>query len=196
MQENVFIILVPSVPGEAITKPRIQSRNYEKFSGPTLNELKKTVKDMLTSRDVTEFVDVIEYTYSGQTEDRAYEDYTGRSHVAFDFRVARVSTATDKNKTPKLEIPVVVNPAGMIALDTDLEGKPFRPQAHRGLHSKTISYTVERWRRCCAIRDGIVALDKMLYDMFGQDRGEAEQKIDALGTKSLLLAGLNKELES
>src|SRR5271157_3727030 len=87
MERDLFVILVPDSPGDAIvtTYGRL---NYKSFHSPTLAEAKEEVKTYLNSRDATTFVDVIEYTCRGKDEDTGIVNGVG-----FDFRVARASVA-------------------------------------------------------------------------------------------------------
>jgi hypothetical protein len=107
--------------------------------------------------------------------------------VGFDFQVALVSLACDRSGSPKLEIPIEVDEQGRISVVTrDLE--ELGPQTHRWTKFPCrISFTVERWIKCCAIRDGIAKLDKLLFELLGNDGEKAELKLDAIGSNPLRL---------
>jgi len=186
MERNIFTIHVPAEPGGTISSDR-ETRNYESFSAPTLDEVKKATGDFLRSRDQTEFVDVIEYTYAGASVDSRSSFAPAQNYVGFDFRVARVSLAVDRSGRPKLEVPVAVDSHGNITVETSF-GVICGPQAHKWQSFPAfVPFTVERWRKCCVIRDGIIALDKMLFALLGDDGEKAAAKLDAVGSNPLLL---------
>ena len=182
LQTNVFIIVVPNSPdGELITKEG--QRSYESFKAPTLDVVKAEVEKFLKERDVTDFVDVIEYNYSGTKE--AAHWGSAQNTVGFDFRVARVSIALDRSQRPKLEIPVDIDDSGNITV-SDFFGKACSPQAYRHRHDARLPFSVDRWRKCCAISDGIKTLDRLLFELLGKDGDEGAAKLDAVANGSLL----------
>lgn len=186
MESNVFVIHVPTAPDVAISTERDQ-RNHESFSAPTLNEVKKTAQEFLTSRDQTEFVDVIEYNYSGASEDRRSRFSSVNNFVGFDFRVARVSVVRDRSDRPKLEQPIEIDEQGRISVEIRY-GEVCSPEAHRfNSLSSRIPFSIERWRKCCAIREGIEKLDKMLFELLGRDGDQCALRLDAIGLNPLML---------
>jgi len=186
LEGNTFIILVPDNPGTAVNT-KGYDRNYESFSATLLEDVKEEVRAHLKSRDKTAFVDVIEYNYSGSKE--AAHWGSAQNTVGFDFRVARVAVAQDRNGRPKLEVPIDVDAEGNVAVSRwNGEKEECSPQAYRHKHDSRIVFTIERWRKCCAIRDGIAKLDKMLFELLGADGAEAAAKLDAVGGNPLLAA--------
>ena len=191
MSSNVFTIHVPTSPGAVISTEPGQ-RNHESFSATTLDEVKKAAQFFLTERDQTEFVDVIEYNYAGANEDRHSHFTSVQNFVGFDFRVARVSLARDRSDRPKLEMPVEIDEMGRISVESRY-GEELGPQSHRWqAFPSTIPFSVERWRKCCAIRDGIATLDKMLFELLGRDGEQAAMKLDVIGSNPLMLTTATK----
>jgi len=186
MERDLFVILVPGGPGEEIDPNRLRV-HQELFEAPTLAEAKAAAKSFLISRDVTEFVDVIEYTWRGLEEHSGFGGDT--KSISLDFRVARVSVARNKFDEPKLEIPVDIDESGHIAV-AEAFGKPCRPESHNMYHSESVLFTIDRWRKFCAIKDGLTSLGKMLANLLGPDGNEVGAKLDAIGANPLLLAGL------
>lgn len=192
MEKNVFTIHVPSSPGGEINTERGR-RDYESFHAPTLEEVKKSVGEYLHGRDKTDFVDVIEYNYAGTRGDRYSHLSSVDNFVGFDFRVARVSTAKTDRGRAKLEIPVEVDEIGNISVEK-VCGEEHGPISHNWTsYPATMAFTVERWRKCCAIRDGIAELDRLLFELLGGE--ETERKLDALRAGSLSLPPLAIEVE-
>jgi hypothetical protein len=185
MERDLFVIVVPGGPGEEIDPNRLRV-HQELFEAPTLAEAKAAAKAFLLSRDVTEFVDVIEYTWRG-SEDSCFSGNT--KSIGFDFRVARVSVAQDKHGRSKLEIPVDIDESGHITVAVAF-GTPCRPESHNCHHSESIPFTIDRWRKCRAIKDGLAVLGKMLAELLDKDGDTAAAKLDAIGSNPLLLAGL------
>lgn len=178
---NQFVILLPNTPGEK-ADPAVSPINYECFSGAILEEVKKTTVEFAKQRDVTEYVDVIEYECHGigpaSYDYRPYE-------VGFNFRVARVSVACSNRSIPKLEQPVEIDDDGNVTNRT-WNGDPCLPQAHRREFDYSMEFTVERWRKCCAIRDGIEKLNGALRELLGK-ASEAGKMLDSLGGPLLLV---------
>jgi hypothetical protein len=199
MSSNDFSIRVPCTPGAVIEgvretqdedgTTRIAS-DYEIFSDKSLEALKGTVSNFLKTRDTTTFVDVIEYCYTGLKSGRHWG--SASNHVGFDFRVARVSTARNVHGTPKLEIPVVVDSLGIVSVRVTFE-KECGPESHSHRFDSAMTFTVERWQKCCAIRDGIRRIDTMLSTLFEQDGVDAERALDALPEKTRLLLGVSED---
>jgi hypothetical protein len=177
MSANVFAVRVPRTPGEK-AEVTTEGVNYETFSAATLEEVKQKVDKFLRARDTTEFEDVIEYELD--------RDGFGRvnNSVGFDFRVARVSLARDGNDRPKLEVSVEIDCAGMVAV-ADYFGHPATPQAHSGRYDYAVPYTVERWRKCVVLRDGIAELRRMVGELFGEGGESSAARLDALEKKLL-----------
>jgi hypothetical protein len=191
METNQFVILVPRNPGEAVNTKLGRGANYDMFTDPALAEAKRKAEDFLKSRDVTEFEDVIEYNHLGSAKGNHYREVD--NSAGFEFRVARVSCARDGNGDPKLEISVDVDDAGCITV-SDWVGQPAVPEAHRSEYDSSIPFTVERWRKCCLIRDGLAAIGKMLTELFGKGSEDAATKLDVLRANTrLLLASLSSE---
>ena len=164
---------------------------YESFSATTLNDVKKTVYDFLTSRDKTEFVDVIEYNYVGASHNSSFALFD--CFVGFVFRVARVSVAKDSSGRPKLEQPIEIDDQGIISVETRY-GETCGPEAHKSsAFPSTITFSIERWRKCCAIRDGIARLDEVLSEILGDDGESAALKLDTVRHDPLVLAANNGE---
>ena len=68
------------------------------------------------------------------------------------------------------------------------DGEEVGPQAHIwSSFSSTIPFSIERWRKCRVIRDGIARLDKMLFELLGHDGERVALKLDAVGCNQLLL---------
>jgi hypothetical protein len=145
--------------------------------------VKTLVRDFLNARDKTEFVDVIEYSYDG-----CHSGSPSR-HISFSFCVVRVSMSKDHGGQPRLEIPIEVSGEGVITVRNDMEGAPKLPQAHRFRgHSQMIGFTIERWKKCCAIWDGITKLHDLLVGVLGYGNEQTEKELDAIGANPLLLA--------
>jgi hypothetical protein len=179
MEGNQFVILVPGSPGEAINPSnRRNMANYDSFKAPTLGEAKEAARAFLVSRDTTDFIDVIEYTCSCPGI-KTYHSTDSENRVGFDFRVARVSVAQDKIGRPKLEIPVEVDGDGKIAVSVSF-GETCKPHSHQWKHDQSMGFTVDRWRKCRAIEDGIASLGKMLANLLGPDGNEVGAKLDAI----------------
>ena len=54
-------------------------------------------------------------------------------------------------------------------------------------------FTIERWRKCCSIRDGISALGKILSELLGKEDDSAA-KLDSIQPRlQLSLSGLMEE---
>jgi len=157
---NEFVIVVPCAPGAKA------ERSDPVVRAPTLAEAKQKVADLLKARDVPGFEDVIEY--SCPTRERwAGEDDT---HASFDFRVARVSTSRDPRvNRPLVEIGVEVSEKGEISEEVSgMTGEPYAPQKYHAQFDHMIPFTVERWRKCCAIKAAMVRLREMLIDLLGR----------------------------
>ena len=184
MEANQFVILVPRNPGEAVNTKLGRGVNYDMFTDPALGEAKRKAKEFLKSRDVTEFEDVIEYNHFGSERSHHYREVD--NSVGFEFRVARVSCAKDGHGRPKLEISVDADDAGCITV-SDWVGQPVIPEAHRSEYDSSIPFTVERWRKCCGIRDGIAAIGKMMTELFSKGSDEAATRLDTLRTNMPLL---------
>ena len=196
MESNEFVILVPDNPGEAVVTKSGARRTYQPFRAATLAEAKEAVKACLSFRDTTEFVDVIEYDCLGVSS-HSYMEVA--DSVGFDFRVARVSVAKDQWDHPKLEIPVDIDDDGHITITKwgfDGSEKLCSPQAHRTSYDTAMPFTVSRWRTCRAIKDGILAIGKMLFELLGESGDAAGAKLDALPCAPLLLTGLIKTAEN
>ena len=194
METNQFVILVPRNPGEAINTKLGRGVNYDMFTDPALAEAKRKAEDFLKSRDVTEFEDVIEYNFFGSERSNHYREVD--NSVGFEFRVARVSCARDGNGRPKLEISVDVDDSGCITV-SDWVGQPAVPEAHRSEYDSSIPFTVERWRKCCGIRDGLAAIGKMMTELFSKGSDEAATSLDALRANTpLLLASPSAEVDT
>jgi hypothetical protein len=192
MEHNLFTIHVPGTPG-AVINTEHGKRDYESFTAPLLDEAKKKAREYLVARDTTDFVDVIEYSYEGAGDRHAHMGQT-ENFVGFDFRVFRVSKACYYSGRAKLEIPVVVDVAGNISVETDpFSGKERGPESHRfHTYAASIPYTVERWRKCCAIRDGISKLGDLLLDILGDGGASTADKLDAIGDNQLLLSSISR----
>ena len=194
MEDNQFVILVPRNPGEAVNTKLGRGVNYDMFADPALAEAKRKAEEFLKSRDVTEFEDVIEYNYLGDSKENVYREVD--NSAGFEFRVARVSCARDGNGHPKLEISVDVDDSGCITV-SDWAGQPAVPVAHRRKHDNSIPFTVERWRKCCGIRDGLAAIGKMMTELFSKGSDEAATRLDALRANTpLLLASPSVEADT
>ena len=176
MEQNVFTILVPRNPGDTVNTKLGRGINYDAFSGPTLRDVKGEVEAFLTARDVTEFKDVIEYNYLGSVRNNSYSEV--ENSVGFDFRVARVSAVKHGDGKPKLEIRIDVDEVGCIAIAHWGE-ETCKPQAHSQEYDNSIPFTVKRWQKCCAIKDGIARIGKMLSDLFGKGDDEAAGSLDS-----------------
>lgn len=175
MEQNVFTILVPRNPGEPVNTKLGRGVNYDSFSGSTLAEVKKDVEAFLAARDVTEFADVIEYNHLGSSKNSSYREV--ENSVGFDFRVARVSAVKHGDGRPKLEISVDVDDAGHITT-ADWFGEPCKPQAHNREYDSSIPFTVGRWQRCCAIRDGLAEIGRMLTELFSEGGDGTAGRLD------------------
>ena len=175
MDQNVFTILVPRNPGEPVNTKLGRGVNYDSFRGSTLAEVKKDVEAFLAARDVTEFVDVIEYNHLGSSKNNSYREV--EDSVGFDFRVARVSAVKHGDGRPKLEISVDVDDAGRITIG-DWFGEPCKPQAHSREYDSSIPFTAGRWQRCCAIRDGLAEIGRMLTELFSEGGDGTAGRLD------------------
>lgn len=185
MEANVFTILVPETPGEAVSTKR-GSRNFEIFRSANLEEVKKNVSEYLFTRDKTDFVDVIEYNYSGTRAEKHTHFGALKNQVGFEFCVSRVSVAQTKSGRAKLEIPINVDDHGNISVQTGFDENPLGPQSHSWHgHPYSMPFTVERWKKCKAIENGIAALDKLLFELLCGD--DADKKLDLIGGNPLLL---------
>ena len=182
-----FTILVPHTPG-AKAKPN-ESSGYEVFRATSLDEVKRAVKDALTARDVTDYEDVIEYECTGVTDQVGYNRCD--CDVGFDFKVARVSVVKNEYGDPKLEKSVNIGDDGTITEDRSFDGTPYQPSRHhRGFH-RSMPFTIERWRKCCAIREGIKKLHELLEELFVGD--DVSAKLDALRNPLLLGAASSRK---
>jgi hypothetical protein len=177
MSDNLFAVRVPRAPGEK-AEVTAEGVNYETFSAATLEEVKQKVDEFLRSRDTTEFEDVIEYELD--------RDGFGRvnNSVGFDFRVARVSLARDGNDVSKLEVRVEVDDEGKVYVENHF-GHPATPTAHSGRYDYSVPYTVERWRKCVVLRDGIAELRRMVGELFGEGGEATAARLDAFEKKLL-----------
>lgn len=177
VESGTFSILIPTAPGARVEPRRRDS--FELSRGRDLDELKKVVREHLISRDVTDFHDIIEcYVDYDDDEDNA---------VRFDFEVARVSTAVNGQGDPKLEMSIILSEAGEIT-ETLLGGDhPPRAYREKRLVSRLIRipFTVERWHKCVAIRDGIRTLRSAMENLFGGP--DVAAKLDLAGKQQLLL---------
>jgi hypothetical protein len=188
MEGAEFTIHVPHRPGEkAAVTPH--GPNYETFSSKSLDELEGRVKEYLVSRDTTTFEDVIEYNLIDSHGYRSLSETD--NDVGFDFRVARVSLAKDRNGRPKLEISLDVDGDGCLSV-ADWCGKLASPQAHQFRFCHSMPYTADRWRKCCAIRSGIADLRKRLTDLLGEGGDKAACRLDGVEDKSPLLAEVKR----
>lgn len=169
VKNSQFTVLVPTAPEAPVVKH--DPKTWEHFSAKSLDDIKTRIAAFLRERDTTEFVDVIEYPIGDATwcGDERYS-------VHFDFRVARVSVAGGAR--PKLEKCIALDDAGSITEACDSTGQPYHPGAHHWKFDGRMPFTVERWRKCVAIRDGIAALKKKLTELFkGED---AAARLDRL----------------
>ena len=191
MEDNQFVILVPRTPGEAVNTKLGRGVNYDSFRAATLADAKKSVEAFLAGRDVTDFRDVIEYDYLGSERDNRYREV--QNSVGFDFRVARVSVAENGNGHPMLEISIDVDEDSGHIKVSDMFGEPSKPMSHRGEYDFSIPFTIERWRKCCAIRDGIAALGKTLTGLLG-GKDDSAARLDSIQPRlQLSLSGLVAE---
>ena len=164
---NIFVLVVPSAPGAV--PDRLDSSTYEQFADKDLDAAKKAAEAYLKGRDVAAFEDVIEYSVG---------DYFQRREsnlVVFDCRVARVSRDSEGNF--KLEKEVSVGEDGAITEDVWSDAKTCPPGPYKHGFDLSVPYTVERWRKCVAVRDGLLALKKMLDEVFA-DESKAGQMLD------------------
>jgi len=186
VERSIFLIYVPPAPG-IVSNDR--SDYLEVVRAPTLEELKKSVKELLVKRDVTKFEDVIEYSFEvpGQ-RDRDLR-------IGFDFRVARVSESRNKRGSALLEILIEVDEEGEIHVRKDLDGEPYPMQKHHYSLDHSMPYTASRWRKCRQIRDGIAALGEALQELLAEDG--VGDRLDAIGKGSpLLLEGVKSSRET
>jgi len=115
------------------------------------------------------------------------EPYT----VGFDFRVQRVSVVDTSYHCPRLEIQIDIDDTGVITVH-DWFGEPSTPQQHQNFgFEQRMPFTVERWRKCQAIRDGIEDLKKCLDELF---KDGAAERLDALKGTPLLATGTETKL--
>lgn len=162
---NIFVLVVPSAPGAV--PDRFDSSTYEQFADKDLDAAKKAATDYLKKRDVAAFEDVIEYTVG---------DYFQRREgnlVVFDCRVARVSR--DAEGKFKLEKEVSVGEDGTITERTWSDGETCPVVSYKHEFELSVPYTLERWRKCTAVRDGLLVLKKILDEVFADEEGAAEK---------------------
>jgi len=180
-----FVIHVPKTPG-GVAEVTVDGVEYESFKAPTLGEVKRLVDEFLLARDTTTFEDVIEYSLEldgfGKTD----------NSVGFEFRVARVSIARNRNDEPKLEVDVRVDDVGVVTVAQYSDG-PAAPSAHSGRYDDSIPYTVERWRKCVELRDGIAELRRRVHELFREGGEESAARLDALEKKLFLGGSLDSE---
>lgn len=192
--DNHFHILVPQTPGAAILE-LTPLTEIDSFKAPTLEEAKKAVEEFLRGRDKTEFVDVIEYRYTGPDDARQCSWGIANNSVGFEFRVARVSIARSRGggNSPKLEMLIDVDDDGNISLEQGFGGQPYPTQSYRRSDlESSIPFTKGRWRKCRAICDGLEKLHEALNELLGDEKSIA-QKLDALGDQPLMLASLRAQ---
>lgn len=185
LEGNDFEIRVPEGPDGAPVDPE-RARRHESFKAATLAEVKEKVVAYLRGRDVTEFSDVIEYTLEGAGERSNFRK--ADSCVGFDFRAARVSASRDRTGSPKLEIPVTVSPDGVLSV-AEAFGVARNVRGHVYGHHSSMPFTVERWKKCCSIKEGILKISEMLGELFGEGGDEAGTRLDAVGSRAQSLIG-------
>jgi len=186
VEKNVFLIYVPEAPG---VQESDRSGYQEAVRAATLEELKKSIKDLLIKRDalLVNFDDVIEYSFEVSS--------SGQRRIGFDFRVARVSQSKDRWGHPLLEIVVDVDEEGRISVTEDHSGEPYPMQKHHQSMDYSMPYSAERWRKCRQIREGLADLGDALQTLLAEDG--AGDRLDALGKGSpLLLEGVKSSREN
>jgi hypothetical protein len=75
-----------------------------------------------------------------------------------------------------------------------LGGNPYPVQAHKGHFHHSMPFTVERWRKCQAIRDGIQHLSKLLLELLGNGGADAAIKLDGAVTRPLFQLGEHSDV--
>lgn len=160
---NIFVLVAPSAPGAV--PDRLDNSTYEQFADKDLEVAKKAAEDCLKNRDVAVFEDAIEYSVGDYFQRRE------NNLVVFDCRVARVSR--DSEGKFKLEKEVVVGEDGTAVDGTWGDGEACPVVPYRHTFDLSVPYTAERWRKCVAVRDGILALKKMLDEVFADEDGTA-----------------------
>ena len=160
---SIFVLVVPSAPG--VVPDWLDYSTYEQFADKDLEAVKKVAEAYLKGRDVATFEDVIEYTVGDYFQSRE------GNLVVFDCRVARVSR--DAEGKFKLEKEVVVGDDGVVTERTWSGGETCPVVPHKHIFDLFVPYTLERWRKCAAVRDGLLALKKMLDEVFADEEGAA-----------------------
>jgi hypothetical protein len=182
VENEDFTILVPTSPRGKVDIRRRDT--FELCRGRDLADVKTQARDLLRARDVTGYRDVLEL-------DVDWGDHENDNQLRFKFEVARVSEAVDGQGDPKLEKRIEVSDEGVISEICDADGESSVPKG-RSFRSNRIRipYTVERWRKCVAIRDGISYLRECLKQLF-KDETCAPGKIDSLSVNParMLTAG-------
>jgi hypothetical protein len=165
VQSSEFSVLIPTAPGANVVKH--DPNTWKCFTSKNLDDAKQEIAEFLRTRDVTDFVDIIEYNLT--TWIRADENH----NVYFDFRVARVSSATSETSgKPKLEKTIEVNDAGVIKEASFDDGRPYPIRSYQTHYDAQMPYTAERWKKCRAIRDGIDALMERLNSLFADNAAD------------------------
>jgi hypothetical protein len=181
VSDEQFAVLVPSAPGQAVVSG--QHSTFEVCRGPVLAAVKREAEEFLRGRDTTKFWDVIEYRC----------DAGEGGSVGFKFRVARVSEARGRNGRPRLEVPVDVGEGGeVVERRGEHDHSPRSARSYDGYEMEgSVPFTVERYRKCVLIRDGVERLRELLGELFGGDGPEAASRLDVLsvGAATTLLGG-------
>jgi hypothetical protein len=179
VSDEQFAVLAPSVPGQPVVPASFET--FEVFRGPALASVKREVEAFLRKRDTTTFSDVIEYRFGGEECAR----------IDFNFRVARVSEVRGRNGRPRLEVPVDVSVEGVVVVRISVhDHSPYSARNYTGYGmDESVPFTIERYRKCVLIRDGVERLRELLGEIFGVG-AEVASRLDAASGGMVTSGGL------